>query len=443
MVNGMNIRTLLFAAALAFVVLPACARTQSDRETLIREILAASGTREKADQVAVEVRQHFAPIVQGMSEQPAAAFHALAERTFAGDSIYALVEQYWLDQVTDIARLRAVHSRLSSPDFARMQQLEQEAFRPEAASQIAEYIGLVQKDSTLRRRGELLMTANHDAVQSTVRFLGSLTEQVFLLLNDQTPADQQMTAQDIHAIVDNMKAGMTDYYRTSMLGFYAYAYRSVPEEELQRYVDFYTDTDEGKWYVVVANAAYDDACNRTAQQFIRQLRSTYTGMRQQTADTPPQAPPVPLQQDEGEMERLQNDLRQKSNGGKIIGMMEATVNSVKWYGYLNAEDNHNGTITILALNNELDPMEQIEVTFSFKGTGTYRIEKQFAGIFRVTAAERKVVSDFYSRGAAADHVTITSYDKLTNMIEGKLEFTAYGKDGDITFKSQPFSVRIR
>lgn len=424
-----------------FLFLSVSVYAQTDRTVLIHDILAASGMKEEANKVSVEVREHFAPVLKEMAAQPAEVFRTQADKTFAGDSLYPLIEQYWFDKADDVSRLQAVRDWLVSPLAVRMRQLEREAARPEAGKQIAEYIERLPKDTAQQRRNEMLSVLGNGAIQSTVHFLTDLTEQVFLLFNTPSQNEQKMTEQEIRGIVDNMRKGMLEYYGTSMLGFYAYAYRSVPDEELQQYVNFYTNTDEGKWFAAFSDEAYFEVCQATSQKFISQLADTYASMIEKAAMAKSEAQPA--DSTEGtELEKMKKDLQQKSNGGQIIGMVEATVNSVKWYGYLNAEDNHNGTITILALNNDLDPMEQAEITFSFKGTGTYRIEKQFAGIFRFKA-DRTVLSEFRSRGAAADKVIITSYDKLTNIIEGKISFTAYGKDGDVTFTSMPFAVRIR
>lgn len=435
-------KTLLITTCSFFLFLSVSVYSQTDRTVLIHDILAASGMKEEARKVALEVREHFAPVLKEMAAQPAEVFRTQADKTFAGDSLYTLIEQYWFDKADDVSRLQTVRDWLVSPLAVRMRQLEREASGPEAGKKMAEYIEQMQKDTALQRRSAMLSVLGNTAIQSTVHFLTDLTEQVFLLFNTPSQNEQKMTEQEIRGIVDNMRKAMLEYYGKSMVEFYAYAYRSVPDEELQQYVHFYTNTDEGKWFAAFSDKAYFESCQATSQKFIIQLADTYASMIEKAATAKSEAQPADSTEEGTELEKMKKDLQQKSNGGQIIGMVEATVNSVKWYGYLNAEDNHNGTITILALNNDLDPMEQAEITFSFKGTGTYRIEKQFAGIFRFKA-DRTVLSEFRSRGAAADKVIITSYDKLTNIIEGKISFTAYGKDGDVTFTSMPFAVRIR
>lgn len=435
-------KTLLITVCSFLLLLSVSASAQTDREALIDDILTASRTREQANRVAVEVREHFAPVLKEMAAQPAGVFRTLADTVFAGDAMYTRIKQHWLAQANDTAQLRIVRNWLRSPTAVQMQQLEQEAMRPETGMQIAEYSSRLQKDTALQRRSELLMVLGDAAMRSTVLFLTDLTEQVFLLFNTPGQSQQGMTAQEIRDIVENMRKGMLEYYGSSMLGFYAYAYRSVSDEDLRNYVHFYTSTDEGKWFSTFSTEAYTEACKDASQQFVNQLQATYAGMMQKTASDQADAQTPESEEELSGLEKVHKELKEKSNGGKVIGMVEATVNSVKWYGYINAEDNHNGTITILALNKELDPMEQAEITFSFNGKGNYRIEKEFAGIYRFTA-DRTVVSKFLSRGAAADKITITSFDKLTNMIEGKLSFTAYGKDGDVTFTTQPFIVRLK
>lgn len=395
---------------------------------------------------SADMREHFAPLLEGLAPRPKEMFIQLLNKNFNGDSLHAFTELYWRHHA-DTRKLEQTRTWLQTPFVRRIHAQYHQTLQPSEQRRIATFVQKAKTDPAAEKRRALLAPLVEEHAKATTDIAITLTKQALAVLNTLPSEQQPLTPQEISTMAESMQPNVLAYQRGTLEGLYLYVFRSVNEKDIQRYLSNHT-SELGQWFSHLQWESYRQACSNAALHFAWQLQQAYTealqskteALQSKTETQPPQAQPeTPQNSSRAVSEALHNQA--KGTAGRVLGVVTATVNNTPWYGYFNVEDNKDGTITFLALNTDTTPQEQIEITLAFHGVGTYPLQAGSAAFYKL--ANGAAVESYFSRGVKTDRIVITTYDKGNNIIEGSLQFAASSPQAAVSFIVEKFSARIK
>lgn len=387
---------------------------------------------------SVDMREHFAPLLEGLAPRPKEIFTQLLDKNFNGDSLFAFTELYWQHHA-DTRKLEQSLAWLQTPVVRNIHAQYRQALQPSEQRLIAAFVQKAKTDPTAKKRQALLAPLVEEHAKATAEVTVALTKQALAVLNTLPSEQQPLTPQEINTMAESMRPDILLYQRGTLEGLYLYVFRSVTDKDMQRYLNDCT-SELGQWLSHVQWKSYSQACNDASLHFAWQLQEAYTEALQPKTDAQvPQSSEPPQNSSKAVSEALHKQAQ--NNGGRVLGVITAAVNKAPWYGYFNVEDNKDGTITFLALNTDTTPNEQVEITIAFHGVGTYPLGAGSAAFYKI--ANGAAVASYFSQGVKTDRVVITTYDKENKIIEGSLQFAAHSNQTMVSFTTEKFAARIK
>lgn len=413
----------LIAVALCPLLYAGAAAQQHTGE----ELLLQTNIKEEIEQTTPELLSHFTPMRQELKTAFARVYDSLSAEIFSRDEIYASALSQW-GTTYDSTRAKSVQAWLRSPAGKAILSMQKSALTPAARKGIQEYIKKAESDSAVRKRLAPIEKIIDNSAHSKSEVIIVLSRQLIQIANTLQDNGDILTTAEIGGIVERMRPDLLRFYRNVTRGFHAYALRSATDKQIKDYAAFLA-TDAGQWYDHNRRFALAQGYHMAGTRFVLSLKSAFDQIVEEPTDSTTAA-------------YINDLLKKRSNNNRVIGVIEATVNSQEWVGYLNAETNSDKTLTILALNNNQEPQEQVEITIPFTGKGTYALGESQGVYFRLDK-NRAPMEVYHTTGKQGSIVTITGFDEQEKAIEGTITASFVGESGTIRFESKPFIVRMK
>ncbi len=402
-----------------------CCATAADGTT--EEALILTGVKEEIAQTTPELFRHFLPLRQDLQPAFARAYDSLAAAMFQPDELYSSALSLWTTRY-DSSRTQRVLAWLRSGVGKAITDREKAAYTKASDNDIPAYAKKADSDKKLKKRLAAFEKTVDNTAHSKAEVVVVMSRQLIQIANALHSDDQILTNDQIGDMTERMRPDLLHYYRGLSRGFYGYALRSTPEKQVAEYTQFLASED-GQWFQNERRFAIAQAYHMAGAQFVISLKSAFDAIVEQPEDSTTAA-------------YLNNILKKRTENSRVLGVVEATANGKDWVGYLNAETNSDSTVTLLALNTDREPQEQIEITFPFTGVATYPIAKEQGVYFRL-GKDRTPIEVYYSVAKPSGSIVVTGYDELQHAIEGTINASFVGESGTIAFKTKPFIVRIR
>lgn len=426
---------IVFLVSMAVLVAGVQAQQQA---TPYSKVLSLSLLGNTLGTTSSDMQDHFTPILEGLAPRPKAIFSQLLDKSFNRDSLAAFAELY-LRHHADTRKTEEALAWLNTPVVQRVHKEHRKALQPSAYKKIAAFVRKATTDPKTKKRRELLHSFMEEQAKATTEVTIALTRQALSVLNTLPSEQQPLTAEEITTMAESMRADVLAYNQGTLEGLYLYVFRSVSDGDMQQYLDG-CQSELGQWLNQLQWETYTQTCSNAALLFVWRLQQAY----KEALQSKPELKPEPDTASSHNSSKAVSDALHKQaegTGGRVLGVITATVNNSPWYGYFNAEKNKDKTLSLLALNTDATPNEQVEVSFAFHGTGTYPLAAGSAAFYKVVNGS--ATESYFSQGAKTDRVVITSYNKQENIIEGSLVFTAKNDQGKISFAAKKFTVRIQ
>ena len=237
-----------------------------------------SGLRQQADLTAARGELMFSRLAGSLGAKEQELFGRLVKETFDGDALYKDMLAY-IEKNMDGARAEAAIRRFGSPLAARMLRLELEATKPEHRGRIGEYVqGLNPEAPSLRKRLELIERLDEatEASAHVVRMMSAFMVSSLEATARLSPPDKRPSDGEKRQLISQMRAKARDDYKDAGLVLFLYAFRDVPDAELEEYVRMY-ETDEGRWFASVTRGALTEAFARAGVRMGKALSEIFKG----------------------------------------------------------------------------------------------------------------------------------------------------------------------
>ncbi len=246
--------------------------TAESRNAVIDEILEVSGGNHHFEQLPAMIN---AGMEQNRQVMDAAVFAKLSSAVNEFHTAQAFREQVKgsFNKHYDKARFAAFLEMIRSPLALKMTQMEKEAATPESLQEMQGYAATLQKNPPAPARRALIEKLDKvtSATQTGMNIQLQIAQTMASVIDPLLPPEQRLKQGQMDDMLWQMQLQvrpmMEQFIHLTML----YAYRSLPDEDLQQYIAFY-EADTGKWFIDVMNKATVSAFANLAQKTAERLK---------------------------------------------------------------------------------------------------------------------------------------------------------------------------
>ena len=236
---------------------PVVAYAQNQNDALIQALYVKSGLEKQVEQVPLLIRAGLDQEVlendriKRMPRKAIAAISGALQEAFAPDSLKKTILGEVRENLT-IEDVTKVLEWLDSPIGRKCTQLEEAASTPEALVEIQQYAAQLQNSTPTADRLRILrkldsaLKATETNVEIAINIQLGVAAAIIALL----PLEQQRPLADIPAEIEKNRPHIEAVMRQQTLVFLLYAYRSITNAELERYIEFATSPTGSKYHVV-------------------------------------------------------------------------------------------------------------------------------------------------------------------------------------------------
>ena len=197
---------------------------------------------------------------------------ALMSRTFRSafrpDAVYEDAIAYLQLRIVD-SQAQGRIEKFDIPLVKKMVRLEVEATRPEHRGKIGEYVqslnptrAAVQKRLQLISRLDEATRTSEQLSDLNIKFIKSFS----LTLLDLSPPDKRPSKDEQARLLSQLEAKVKGDFEDAGIALFLYAFRSVPDVELEQYVKV-CEAEEGRWFAELRWAALSEAFSKAGERF--------------------------------------------------------------------------------------------------------------------------------------------------------------------------------
>lgn len=250
------------------------AKTERLRMSMIDEALAASGMRSEFDQLAVAVKTGFemGSGAAGKTEQGLAVLKVLLD-AFRPDRFYPAFQKRFRGHLDD-EYLATTLAFYRSPVGKKIARLTAEG-APKNASEMRTFAAQVGAQPALQSRVPLIRRLDEAAGIGDLGLESAVTtfKTAVQAIAEIAPADRRPSADQIDEMAFEFRRRAADEIRQAAVLRMFYVLRAVPEDDVQRYLNF-AESDAGRWYSTALRASLIDTIGAVAETLRVQLART-------------------------------------------------------------------------------------------------------------------------------------------------------------------------
>lgn len=286
MIRGLTLVVVLGAGlassgipAAAAVYRPAEARSATERldrpsaaeARALDELLELSGLRVQLESLSAGVRVQFLRGRGRMSAQDRATIDRIVSENFDAERLYARIRLEF-ERNLDAAKLEAALAWYRSPLGKRMTGFELAALVFDGGRDAADFVAHLEQHQPSARRIALIerLDAGGGASEATVDVTMAVVRGLAFAFNPVLPAGARMSHDQLESRIARARGATLEQIRRVCLISMLFAYRSVPDHELDHYVRF-VESEAGRWYVNVMNSALVTAMSVAAETTAAEL----------------------------------------------------------------------------------------------------------------------------------------------------------------------------
>ncbi|MGB2867050.1 MAG: hypothetical protein WBD36_01245 [Bacteroidota bacterium] len=194
----------------------------------------------------------------------------IAVEAFQPDSLEVSAFRFLKGRI-DSTQMILILRWLNSPLMKKFRFLEDTVFIPSAAKKMERYVKVLKSRPPMERR-YVLVKRLEDAMRMTFRMqdlLAVMLRSSIAAMNASAPPEKQIAAPMIDQMIGQMNRETTQNYRVRSYVALLYAYRTVSDEELLQYIQFYEST-LGQWFVDSVHGASKRAVTVATEKMLAQ-----------------------------------------------------------------------------------------------------------------------------------------------------------------------------
>ncbi len=243
-----------------------------DKIKIVEEILELSGTKKQIENFPSLVEVQLAGYKNKQKPEIFEIVSKVMSESYKAETMYQVV----LDNLIanfDKNHYAALLNWLRSPLSRKMSQLEEQASTSEALQEMREFAAKLQYSPPLQERVALAQALD-EAIGGT-----NLSIEMITLTNLQMYKAFETVILETQRIKEDnweeklkssLKAQLEQPIKQNTLTSFLYIYRSVSDEELREYINFW-DSEEGRWCNKILTRAFLDAMAKVGREMGNRL----------------------------------------------------------------------------------------------------------------------------------------------------------------------------
>lgn len=240
---------------------------QPDKKTLTKKIMEKSGINDQVRQLPMIASSFLSQSKGTLRPEIFSALQSETMKAWDPERILRGISDQ-VEKNLDIKNMEEVLAWLDSDLGKKITAVEKASTTPGIMQAIAEYGNSLKKTPPEKKRMDLAQRLI-EAVNSTktlVEMKISMTLAVLTAINPSLPKEKQADLNAIRKQLKELRPKMEEETRTQEMQEKLYIYRTIKDEQLQRYVEF-AESESGKRYHGVAIAAFLDGMERCSSDF--------------------------------------------------------------------------------------------------------------------------------------------------------------------------------
>ncbi len=248
---------------------------QPDKRTLTKKIMEKSGMNEQMRQIPLLLS---AELSQAKDKIPPELLRGLERemvKIFDPEKILKEISRQ-VETRCDIKGMQEILMWLESDLGKKITALEKDSTTPEGMRGIKESAALFEKAPASKTRQNLLQRfiEASNAVKLIVDMKISMAIAMLTAINSALPVERRTDIDMIKEQIEGLRPKIEEEARRAALQESLYIYRTLKDEEFQRYVEF-SESKSGRRYHEVAFEAFKDTMQRASLDFGKALGDLY------------------------------------------------------------------------------------------------------------------------------------------------------------------------
>ncbi len=240
---------------------------QSDKKTLTKKIMEKSGINDQVRQLPLIASSVLS---QSKDKLPSEIFSALERETAKAWDPEKLLREISdrVEKDLDIKIMEEVLTWLDSDLGKKITAVEKANTTPGIMQAIEEYGNSLKKTPPAKKRIDLVqrLSEAENSVKTLVDMKISMTIAMLTAINPSLPKEKQADLNIIRKQLKELRPKIEEETRAQEMQGKFYIYRTLKDEELQRYVEF-AESESGKRYNTVTIGAFIDGMERGSSDF--------------------------------------------------------------------------------------------------------------------------------------------------------------------------------
>ena len=255
----MRAKTLLWIILVSFLPITAYGQTQDDSQ--VQELYVKSGLENQLHQYPFIIQAAFEQAsqvddrVRRLPKNVLSAIKASAHEAFAPAGLKGAVLPELREKLTAQA-IKELLDWLDSPLGKRCTQLEETASTPEGLTGMQEFASRMQASPPTVQRVDTLRKLDSaiKATESAVDVAINTEVAVAFAFVTALPSEQQRPLEDIARELERQRPNIEAMMRSQVLVSFLYTYRTLSDDEIERYIAFATSPVGSKYHSVTMAA---------------------------------------------------------------------------------------------------------------------------------------------------------------------------------------------
>jgi hypothetical protein len=173
----------------------------------------------------------------------------------------------YISENYDETRINAAIKWLQDPFTAKINELEISSGLSDALPDREAYFENLENSPPTEKRLSLIVDFDEitDATYNTVSIITEMYMSIITAMNPFAPAGQKLDNENYEAVKNSIKMQLLPVYERVNVMMNLYTYRTIDDEELEEYIDFYT-TDDGEWFVDVSYGVMENVLQQASER---------------------------------------------------------------------------------------------------------------------------------------------------------------------------------
>lgn len=245
-----------------------------DKNKIVEEILELSGMKKQIENYPSLVQSQLAESQNKQKPEVFAIVSKVMSESYKAETMYQVVLGNLIANF-DMNHYTALLNWLHSPLSKKMSQLEEQASTPEALQEMREFAAKLQYNPPSQERIALVQALD-EAVGGTnlsIEMITLTNLQMYKAFETAIPEAQRIKEDNWEEkFKSTLKDQLEQPMKQNTLISFLYVYRSVSDEELREYINFW-DSSEGRWCNKILSRAFLDAMARIGREMGNRLAS--------------------------------------------------------------------------------------------------------------------------------------------------------------------------